>query len=514
MIILIHNHQEVVEVLDVKLQPVEGFTFDKNIIYTFFQIAECYPDTLLIWCHVSFKPFLNLSGLPNIFHHNRVFATYNPSEIEFLPDYIGYVEQSYFIKVNKKVRYSTWISSSLVGGVRTSVIPYFETLNIKKERFSCVLNAIAKQGMPNGLFCYSEPKLLNALPVSNITELRCSMYELFKFVKQYYKFSWMFFLLCCLVVFEKKLPLISFIKALIVKTSHQNIDLSDISIKSSKVTVTKKSLDVVIPTIGREKYLYDVLKDFSKQTLLPKAIIIIEQNPDIDSTSKLRYLKAETWPFEIEHHFIHQTGVCNARNLALSKVKSEWVFLGDDDNRFQADMLESLMKGLEAVGSNVGTTVYIQPGETQQFFKTSQTSIFGAGNSIVKSELLNYVRFDDNYEFNYGEDTDFGMQLRNIGEEVVFFPNILITHLKAPIGGYRTKVKQLWESDTIPPKPSPPIMLLKKRYFTEIQLKGYKLLLFLKFYRQQDKKNPLMYYKAFKAQWERSLYWYNILIKG
>jgi GT2 family glycosyltransferase len=40
---------------------------------------------------------------------------------------------------------------------------------------------------------------------------------------------------------------------------------------------------------------------------------------------------------------------------------------------------------------------------------------FGSGSSFVKSDYLKKVQFSSKYEFAYGEDFDFGMQLRNKG---------------------------------------------------------------------------------------------------
>jgi hypothetical protein len=51
------------------------------------------------------------------------------------------------------------------------------------------------------------------------------------------------------------------------------------------------------------------------------------------------------------------------------------------------------------------------------------------------------------------EDSDFGMQLRNQGIDVLYLPEPKI-HLKAPVGGFRTKPKLAWENDEIQPKPS------------------------------------------------------------
>ena len=154
------------------------------------------------------------------------------------------------------------------------------------------------------------------------------------------------------------------------------------------------------------------MKDLARQTHLPKNVIIVEQNPNKNSVSELDYLTSEVWPFIIKHEFTHQPGVCNARNIALSKVESDWVLLGDDDNCFESNLIECLFKEMEAYGVNVGLTVYLQPSEIQTYLKTAQTHIFGAGNALIKSSLLKNVSFNTKYEFNYGEDSDFGMQLR------------------------------------------------------------------------------------------------------
>lgn len=130
---------------------------------------------------------------------------------------------------------------------------------------------------------------------------------------------------------------------------------------------------------------------------------------------------------------------------------------------------------------------------------------------MVKTTALNGLRFNLSYEFGFGEDTEFGMQLRNKGNDIIFMPNIKITHLKAPIGGYRTKVKQLWDNDSIGPRPSPTMMLLNQTYFTKTQLLGYKMFLAIRGYKSSASKKPKRYMKNFRKHWERSLFWSNKL---
>jgi len=114
-------------------------------------------------------------------------------------------------------------------------------------------------------------------------------------------------------------------------------------------------------------------------------------------------------------------------------------------------------------------------------------------------------------EFGYGEDVDFGIQLRNHGFDVLYLPEPEILHLKAPMGGFRTKPVMQWQNDSIQPKPSPTIMLYQILHNTQEQRLGYKTILFFKYYKYQKIKNPVRYYFNFQKQWGRSVFWANEL---
>lgn len=506
MICLFHKHNKVVEIHD-----SHGLkkTYDEShsVALVLLDLAKSFPDELIIWCHHDLKPYLNDERFQEIFHHKRIMASFDPNSQCYLPDQIGYVDQSFFLKVNKSVQFPTWKMSSMVGGIHASVLNLVSKNVSKHSNFDYFLNSISKLSMQEGLFCYSNPELLKINPDTIQFQETASIETLFQFVKQHYKWVWVFFLTCSIMIFEKRFVFIPLIRSLFFNRLKVDFDLESIKINSSKRVVEKGTIDVIIPTIGRKQFLYDVLKDLSNQSYLPNQVIIVEQNPDIESHSELDFLTTETWPFKIVHVFTHQIGVCNARNIALSKVKSEWTLLGDDDNRLESDVIEKLFRAIKTTGVKVGSTVYIQPHEKQAYLKTAQTSIFGAGNSIVKTDLTKKVAFDDRYEFNYGEDSDFGMQLRNMGEDVVFFSNIKITHLKAPVGGYRLKVHQPWDKEVVKPKPSPTIYLLKSTYATPKQLMGYKLLLALRVLKTNGLVNPFRFIKKFNEQWEKSAFW-------
>ena len=105
------------------------------------------------------------------------------------------------------------------------------------------------------------------------------------------------------------------------------------------------------------------------------------------------------------------------------------------------------------------------------------------------------------------------MQLRNLGQDVLYLPEPEILHLKAPVGGFRTQPILRWHNDLIQPKPSPTVMLYNILHNSKEQINSYKTTLFFKYYRLQKIKNPIRYYFYFKKQWEKSVFWANELNK-
>lgn len=510
MIVIYYENNKVVEVTNAN----EILLFSgKNIAETLFEIATLFPEELVIWCHFDLKSNLNFSEFEAIFHHQKIMASYSPLQNSFLSEAIGYVEESPFININKKVTYPTWLMSSCVGGIQASVLLAFKEQIKVSHNFEYFLHSLAKLGMPKGLLCYSEPKLLKGISNKNKIN-KDSNFVLFRFVKQHYRANKVFLLFLNLFLYERKIVLLPFIFSLFYfQRNLKNNFLENIKVQSAKKVVELGTIDVIIPTIGRKEYLYDVLKDLSKQTHLPEKVIIVEQNPNANSVSDLDYLNNETWNFEIKHIFTHQAGACNARNLALSEVKSEWVFMADDDIRIDNEFLNEIFLKIKQCGNNAITIACYEKGYSinKKHKIQMQWGTFGSGCSIVKNEFLKGTKYNKGFEFGYGEDSDFGMQLRNSGTDILYFPKPEIIHLKAPIGGFRIKPVLAWQNEIIQPKPSPTVMLYKLLHLNEKQISGYKTILFFKFYKMQPIKNPIKYFHRFNEKWERSLYWANQL---
>ncbi len=510
MIVLYHQNNRVTKVVSNHNESV-AVEEHLSIAGVLMILAHQFPLDPIVWCHQLLENSLNVDKIATLFHHNKMMLSFRPKSNNFFDNSIGYAEESLFINVNKKVSYPTWQMSSYVGVIHATVLNAIGDKIVCEPDLDYYLSSLAKLCMPLGLLCYSEPQLLKSVEIIDLPNT-ASIFTLFRFVKQHYKTRWVFLLALNLFLYERKILLFPFISALFFKRRFNNkINIDEIVIQSSRAIIDKGTIDVIIPTIGRKEYLYDVLKDFSKQSLLPQKIIIVEQNPEPFSKSELDYVATEKWPFEIQHIFTHQAGACNARNLALSQTKSEWVFLADDDNRFDTDLLKEVFKKIKKYGCKVVTTYYPQKGERKSHHKVIQWPTFGAGNSFLKSTILQHVKFNMALEFGYGEDSDFGMQLRNLGYDVLFLPKPSILHLKAPVGGFRTKPILKWHEEVIQPKPSPTVMLYLITHNTKQQILGYKTVLFFKFYKHQKIWNPFQYFAVFNKQWKQSVYWANQL---
>jgi GT2 family glycosyltransferase len=507
MIVIYHNGKNAVGVRDERAGTDLPFGRER-LSQILCSLAAQNPGRIIAWCHEAYRPAINIAYINDLFAYKQAMFSFDPNVRTYIPEAIGYVEESVFIKINKGVSFPTWRMSTAVGALHATVLNGIRKQLANDKDFGYFLCSFAKLAMPLGIFCYSEPQLLNATPGA---DLPIADYpKLFRFVKQHYRAQWVFLLLLNVWVFEKKLPLLAAIRALFYKRRSLKAALF-VAEKDMPKFKRDTSFDVVIPTIGRKKYLYDFLKDLASQSQLPGKVIIVEQNPADQSISELDYLNTDFWPFEIRHFFTQQAGACNARNIALHEVGSNWIFLADDDIRIEAGFIEEVFAQIARLPNHVFNICCLQPGQAPIFSAIHQTSIFGSGCSFISAESLGSSEFNRAFEFGYGEDGDFGGQLLDKGFDIIYLPSPAILHLKAPIGGFRTKPGLLWKNDPIQPKPSPYVMLYKMLHKSREQQLGYKSTLFFKFYRVQPIKNPFIYYRRFKEQWSRSLHWANIL---
>ncbi len=510
MIIVFHDRKKVIKIIDyANNQELE---YDgKSIQKTLNQLAHEGDETFIGWCNHQLENEIDHDSLKKIFHHDLIMASYSTSGKYSISSAIGYVEDSTYLNVKYNVTYPTWLMSSDIGAMSKAVLRQFTDLPEQKMSFDLFLNHLAKQALKKGLFCYSEPKLL----VDGFSKLDVPDQEgLFDLIKSHYRLRWIFILFFNYLVYEKRLKLWSLFKSFVKsRLSKDSIDFSNIKVKSKKANDdVDTTYDVLIPTLGRAEVLKDVLLDLTQHTILPNKVIIVEQNALPNSKTELSYIYDQDWPFEIDHTFTHQLGACNARNMALSKIKSSWVFLADDDIRLTNTLIENAFKFIEQYGVSALNMASLRKDEklTQTF--PIQWYAFSTNSSFVKTSVIQDITFGMEHEFGFGEDSDFGMKIRNKGTDIIFYPNSEILHLKAPIGGFRVKIDLPWDNDEVQPKPSPTVLAHRYKHTTKEQLLGYKTILFFKFFNVQGNKNPISYMSKMKKRWKRSMFWAKQLI--
>ena len=166
-----------------------------NLISSFWKVAKDYPEELIVWVEEKFQDELSVIGFKNVFHHDLIMASYS-IETTFFSDDIGYIDDFPFININRAVQYPTWLMSSDLVGIKGKVASRFLSSFNQLHNFDYLLNAIAKIGQQNGLFCYHAPQL--SLQKSTGLIYRSTRSQLFRFVFQFYKTYRGFILFWCL----------------------------------------------------------------------------------------------------------------------------------------------------------------------------------------------------------------------------------------------------------------------------------------------------------------------------
>lgn len=516
MIVVFHIQYKVVAAHDYKNDIAIAVDTTVSIQHTLYTLSLGYEDRFIGWCANELREELNVSELLNPRKNVKQMRSYSYTGSYGIDDSIGYVDQHVFVNVPSNVSYPTWLMSSDVGFMHTKLLGHLKELVVRKLNFDVFLCTIAKQLMPKGLVCRSEPKLLKNVESKEIHTLKkdANARTMVTFIRNNYKRRWIMVYFLNMLKREKKFIVLQVVLSLFRKPFKVNAEIA--SYEKNEDTTKEKdrviTFDVIIPTLGRKKYLYDVLKCFGKQSVIPNKVVIVEQPTSNEAISELDYLE-EHWPFKIDHVFTKQRGACNARNMALDRVEAEWTFLADDDILFKEDLLSKVFQEIQNTEMEAFTVTCVSDFDEPVQENRHQTATFGSGCSFVKSEHLKNIRFRKEHEFGFGEDIDFGNQLRAKGVDIFHVNHIRIQHLKADTGGFRYVHTFPWTNERIQPKPSPTVMAYYLKHATAKQLLGYKTILFLNFYKHQSVKNPFKYLSVMRKRWESSIHYAKMMME-
>lgn len=272
--------------------------------------------------------------------------------------------------------------------------------------------------------------------------------------------------------------------------------------KTLKSIVGSPTVSYIIPTMMRQDYTLQLLKDLSNQTYKPTEVIVVDATPE-HQRDESSYT-ASTYPFHLTVKWQTSKGSCRARNEAIDLCTGDYIVFGDDDIRIPTDYIENHIRLLQTYNAGACNGLDIRADTHTQNLEDlaskrarlpNPTVVVSGGfnnaNSCVKREHVSkLVGNDVNYDGGYGEDSDFGLSLAKSGVVVLTNPYSVNLHLKPPAGGYRwwgsqskllgkKRKAQPWELDVpvkwIRPVPSPTIMYYVHKHFTPNQAREYKI---------------------------------------
>ena len=106
----------------------------------------------------------------------------------------------------------------------------------------------------------------------------------------------------------------------------------------------KVDLSIVICTYGRTKELAEVIQSIRRQSVAPKEIIIVDQNPPGFLDDLLEDCGGK---LNIVHKRVAFTGASKARNFGASIATNELIAFPDDDCTYREDTIKNVIRGFE-----------------------------------------------------------------------------------------------------------------------------------------------------------------------
>jgi glycosyltransferase involved in cell wall biosynthesis len=228
----------------------------------------------------------------------------------------------------------------------------------------------------------------------------------------------------------------------------------------SQEELARTPVSVIIPTLGRYPYLPEALASLRRQTVKPREVIVVDQNPPERRQPEV-YRAYEDLNMRVIWQ--DERGQSLARNTGLAVASSPYVFLFDDDSIAHDDLIEAHLRLLIGTGFQVSTGVAYPPPPSDytlppkfRYPRLAQT--FDTGNSLLPLSLARELGgLDRNYDYGPGTDLDFGTRMYLAGVRIVHNPRAVRIHFKAPLGGLRTHGVRKYNSDTGVFTPFPPI---------------------------------------------------------
>lgn len=108
------------------------------------------------------------------------------------------------------------------------------------------------------------------------------------------------------------------------------------------------NISIVTPTFRRPVEVLDLLENLSKQSLLPREVVLVDgAPPEEDATEKAVKKVISSYPFEVRY-VRHGGGTAVQRNVGIDLANGDFVALVDDDVRLTENFLRNIVDVFKA----------------------------------------------------------------------------------------------------------------------------------------------------------------------
>jgi glycosyltransferase involved in cell wall biosynthesis len=223
-------------------------------------------------------------------------------------------------------------------------------------------------------------------------------------------------------------------------------------------------VSVIIPTLNRYDYLFDVLRQLEKQTFKNFEVIIVDQSEPF---------KSEFYnQFELNIKLVRQNkpGLWKARNTGVLKAINDLVLFCEDDISIENDWIDQHRTCLAIFDADISSGMFYPENEKRpkkdEIYRIAYQ--FSSANSMVRRKVFEKIGlFDLQFEGKRMGDGEFGLRAYQEGFNSIFNPFASCLDLKASKGGLREfgSWDSLRSKSLFAPKPNPSVLYLIRKYF-------------------------------------------------
>lgn len=334
------------------------------------------------------------------------------------------------------------------------------------------------------------------LDIENLNK-NISLNDNYRFIRKYFRPIWSLYVLLLRIVtfhnpFNEINAFLSAKNVKQIKISPHGLYTDYKDYHSILVHESKPLVSVVIPTLNRYKYLYDVMRDLESQEYRNFEVIVVDQS---EPFNKQFY---DQFDLDINLVYQQEKALWMARNHAVQISNGDYILLFDDDSRIEPDWISQNLKCVDYFDADISAGVSLSVvgakiPDNYAFFRWADQ--LDTGNALLKKEIFkNIGLFDRQFEKQRMGDGEYGLRCYLNGYKSISNPYAKRVHLKVSSGGLRQMGS--WDGfrpkNIFAPRPIPSVLYLFRKYF------GNKLAMFALLIQVPPSMMPYRYKKSRK----------------